>query len=136
MAEVLVALGGVAAATQLIHYGHRFFIAASALSHEIRHSSEKIEDWARQLEVMVLFLDDVQQTVCDVSPGIVGLLKQCREDTVKLQTLLTPFCTTKSRSTPSKMTRRTFVFRKEVEIERLVASFRSAFNSIANYFTM
>jgi hypothetical protein len=136
MAEVLVVLGGAAAATQLLHYGSDLLIAASALSHNIRHAPEKIEGWTSHSAVMVALLDDIQRIVNSLDPGISGLLEQCRKDTVKLQSLLHPFRANSPQRTPSKMSQRTFVMRKQAEIEQLVDSFRSTFNTLASHFTM
>ncbi|KAG9380820.1 kinesin light chain [Pyrenophora tritici-repentis] len=62
-----------------------------------------------------------------------GLIWQCREDTTRLQSLLQPFLTNGSSRVPSKISLRVFVVRREAEIERTVASFRSTFNTLASY---
>jgi hypothetical protein len=136
MAEVLVALGGAAAATQLVHYGFDFLIAASALSHNIRHAPQNIQGWMDQLTAMIWLLHGAQQTANGFHSGILGLLEECRKDAMKLQLLLRPFRPKNTQQTPSKISQRMFVLRKQTEIERLVVAFRSTFNTLASHLTM
>ena len=133
MAEVLAVLGGAAAVAQLLHYTVILSTTASALSHSIRHASEKVQTWLRQSKVMVSIIDGIGPSVVNLDPVIIELLRQCREDTTRLQLLLSPFHTNGSSRERSSTRQRVFVAGHEAEIEKIVASFRSTFNTMVSY---
>jgi hypothetical protein len=136
MAEVLAVLGGAAAVTQLIHYGIASIGSASALSHNIRHTSDKIDTWVSQSLVMTNILDDIERMVISCTPNIVQLLEQCRKDATRLCSLLKAY----QENTPSRKRSRTsekvFVVMKKEEVERIMSSYRNNFSILASYFTM
>lgn len=133
MAEVLAALGGAAAVAQLLHYTVILSTTASALSYNIRHASEKVQAWLRQSKVMVSIIDEIGSLVVNLDPVIIELLRQCREDTCRLQLLLRPFHTNETSRERSRTRQRMFVAGHEAEIEKIVASFRSTFNTMVSY---
>jgi hypothetical protein len=136
MAEALAVFGGAAAAIQILHYSFESFRAASALSHNVRHAPEKIEAWVNQVAAMCSLLDEVQHRFPHLDNVFKRLLTQCRNDTTRLASLLLPFRSANSLRKHSTLTKRTFVVRREAEVERLVSSFDRTFNTLTSYFFM
>lgn len=120
MADPLTALGAIAAGAQIIHYGYKGLTATPALSHRIRHHSDQIQIWSRDLARATQLLDKVEQSLPVTSPIIREHFEACREHTTNLDTLLRPV-------TASSKTRKIdFVLRKTALVEAHFSSFRAS----------
>jgi hypothetical protein len=136
MAEVLAVMGGAAALTQLLHYGLGSFGAASALSHDLRHSSDKIEAWTDQSALMISLLDNIEHSRHNYDQSTHQLLGRCRKDADRLHSLLCPVQVSTPQLKQSKTTERIFVMRKGEEVERIISSYYNTFHIISSYHTM
>ena len=131
MAELLVGIGGAAAATQLLRYGAEFTLFVSALPGQLRHAPEKITTWSKQSSAMLGLLDEIKSNAKDLDPNTLYLLQQCREDITKLESLLYTAYLDSNVSRRSKLKKLSFVLRKEAEIEHMMVAFKSNFNTVA-----
>jgi hypothetical protein len=122
MAEVLAIVGGLAAGTQLMHYGYKLPTAASALSRHLRHPSETIETWVHESTAITSLLDRIQYDIGILDHSITWFLGQCRKNTRELEAMLQPFTSKTPSSKPSTRAQRTFIVIKRGEVERLLQS--------------
>lgn len=136
MAEVLAVLGGAAALTQLIHYGFVSVSTVSALSHNIRHTADKIDTWIDQSLLMTNLIDDIDCSIRNHTPSTIQLLGQCRNDAARLHTLLATCRKYMPSQKRSRASGTVFVIRKEEEVERIMSSYRNNFNILASYLAM
>jgi hypothetical protein len=131
MAEVLALVGGGAAATQLLHYAIALLSGTSALSHRIRHTSDRIELWVNESSSMLVMLDSILSGVNGIDAATLHMIERCRSDVVEIRVLLRPF---RSRSHVRRASRRQeflFVLLREDEIERRLVAVRNAFQTMS-----
>jgi predicted nucleic acid-binding Zn-ribbon protein len=130
MAEVLAILGGVAAATQLFSYSLVVPSKTSALSHRIRHASDRINQWEQDSLDMAEILDNVHASVDGLDRVTERLMRNCRTELDQFREKLRPFRNQTQAPRPSRRQEIAFVLRKADEIERQLASFRHAFDKV------
>lgn len=127
MAELVVALGAVAAALQLCNYGYKGLTATSALSHRVRHS-ERIRVWIEELAAATQLLDLVEQSPQYRNPIVADLVASCREDTLELERSFQAF-------PPGSNIRRLdalwFVWKKGPAINSRLSSLETTLRSLA-----
>jgi ribosomal 50S subunit-associated protein YjgA (DUF615 family) len=131
MAEILALLGGGAAATQLIHYSCLLVSSTSALSHRIRHASDRIQSWNNQSSSMLSVLEELREGNINLGTTTSRMAQQCRGDLIMVRSLLRPFRFRSRARRPSRRQEIFFVLRNEVEVERRLASSRQTFNTMA-----
>ena len=88
MAEAVVAIGAIAAGTQIVHYILKSSTAIAALSRHSRNSSKQIKAWISGLSEAKQLLWDIRQTESNTSPAIKTLINACRHEVSKLDGLL------------------------------------------------
>jgi hypothetical protein len=136
MAELLAVLGGVAAFTQLLHYGCASIGTTSALSHKVRHAADKIDAWVNHSSIIIKLLDDVGKTALSHNPNAIRMLEQCRKDAASLQSLLHQHQSDSLSKRRSKVSESVFVVLREEQVEYIMASFRNNFTILASYCAM
>lgn len=131
MAEVLAVLGAVAAGTQLAHYGHKGVVAASALSRYVRHHSEEIRAWVRDLGVAIELMEAIKRSMSSALPAVTALIVACHEDVTKLASVLRPCTPELLDSGKSSTYEIAFVLREGSRIEALLTSFWTSCSRLA-----
>jgi hypothetical protein len=131
MADPLTALGGVAAVAQLIHYGTKLLLVTFSLPRHIRQAPSRIELWIGKSDTMVLLLDDLSGHLRHLNRESTHLLRQCRQDIVRLQILLRPFVNIHRSRRSTKFTELSFIVRRQTEIEELIKSLNETFALLA-----
>jgi hypothetical protein len=127
MAELLIVVGGVAAGTQLFHYGMKTLTAAAALPRYNRHAPEIVKGWTEQVAAMLHCLDTMQQRIDNLDSTTIRLLDLCRKDAVALLAILLPSQSQLRLQKHGRLRELVFVLRKEREIEALIKTFDQKF---------
>jgi hypothetical protein len=127
MAELLIVVGGVAAGTQLFHYGMKTLTATAALPRYSRHSPEIVKGWTEQVTAMLHCLDTMQQRIDNLDSTMICLLDLCRKDAVALLAILLPSQSQLRLQKHRRLRELVFVLRKEREIEALMKTFDQKF---------
>jgi hypothetical protein len=136
MAEVLAILGGAAAFTQLLHYGFASVATTSALLYSIRHAAEKIDIWTNHSSLMIRILDDIESALASHGSNAIQMLRRCRKDAAKLQSLLQQSRLSEPSKRRSRVTESLFVVLRKEEIEHAMSSFQNNFGILTSYCTM
>jgi hypothetical protein len=127
MAEIGVA----AAILQLLRYGTELGIFATALPGLVRDAPNKIATWTHRSQAMLGLLDDIKSRFPNLDSNTSYLLQQCREDLIKLLSILRPVRLGTDSSRRQRLSNASFVVRKEQAIQQMMLSSKDTFNMIA-----
>lgn len=130
MAELLAVVSGVAAGTQLFHYGMRTFTTASALTRYRHHAPEIVRGWTDEISAMLHYIDTVRERGGAIDLNTTRLLELCRKDALALLAILQPLRDGGRLSKHQRLREIVLVLRKQGEVDALMRAFDQKYTRI------